>query len=51
MDLREGSDVKRLQKIKPPELRLRVGDYRVCFYDCVDSILVLAVNHRSEAHR
>ena len=26
-------DVKRLQDIEPPELRLRVGEYRVRFYD------------------
>ena len=44
-------DVKRLQDIEPPELRLRVGDYRVRFYDHGDSILVLAVKHRSEAYR
>jgi len=44
-------DVKRLQDIKPPELRLRVGDYRVRFYDYGNSILVLAVNHRREAYR
>jgi mRNA interferase RelE/StbE len=44
-------DVKRLQDIEPPELRLRVGDYRVRFYDQADSILVLAVKHRREAYR
>ena len=44
-------DVKRLQDIKPPELRLRVGDYRVRFHDFGDSIRVLAVLHRSEAYR
>ena len=44
-------DVKRLQDIKPPEMRLRVGDYRVRFYDYGDSILVLAVRHRREAYR
>jgi len=44
-------DVKRLQDIEPPELRLRVGDYRVRFYDYGDSILVLAVKHRREAYR
>lgn len=44
-------DVKRLQDIKPPELRLRVGDYRVRFYDYGDSILVLAIKHRREAYR
>ena len=44
-------DVKRLQDIEPPELRLRVGDYRVRFYDYGDSILILSVKHRSEAYR
>jgi mRNA interferase RelE/StbE len=44
-------DVKRLQDIEPPELRLRVGDYRVRFHDHGDSILVLAIKHRREAYR
>ena len=44
-------DVKRLQDIEPPELRLRIGDYRVRFYDYGDSILVLSVKHRREAYR
>jgi|SRR5271157_244581 len=42
-------DVKRLQGIEPPELRLRVGDYRVRFLDLGDSILVLTAKHRREA--
>ena len=44
-------DVKRLQDVEPPELRLRVGDYRVRFHDLSDSIVVLAVKHRREAYR
>ncbi len=44
-------DVKRLQDIEPPEMRLRVGDYRVRFYDHGDSILVLAIKHRREVYR
>ena len=44
-------DVKRLQDVEPPELRLRVGDYRVRFHDLGDSIVVLAVKHRREACR
>lgn len=44
-------DVKRLQDLAPPELRLRIGDYRVRFYDYGDSILVLSVKHRREAYR
>jgi mRNA-degrading endonuclease RelE of RelBE toxin-antitoxin system len=42
-------NVKRLQDIEPPGLRLRVGDYRLRFHDLGDSILVLAVKHRREA--
>jgi mRNA interferase RelE/StbE len=44
-------DVKRLQDIEPPELRLRVGDHRIRFYDYGDSIRVLAVKHRREVYR
>jgi len=44
-------DVKRLQDVEPPEFRLRVGDYRVRFYDLGDSIEVLSVKHRREAYR
>ena len=44
-------DVKRLQDVKPPELRLRVGDYRVRFHDLGDAVEVLAVKHRREAYR
>ena len=44
-------DVKRLQDIEPPEMRLRVGDYRVRFYDYENSILVLAIKHRREVYR
>jgi mRNA interferase RelE/StbE len=44
-------DIKRLQDVEPPELRLRVGDYRVRFHDLGDSILVLAVKHRRDAYR
>ncbi len=31
-------DVKRLRDIEPPELRLRLGDYRIRFYDHGDWI-------------
>jgi mRNA-degrading endonuclease RelE of RelBE toxin-antitoxin system len=44
-------DVKRLQDIDPPEFRLRAGDYRIRFHECGDSIVVLAVKHRSDAYR
>lgn len=44
-------DIKRLQDVEPPELRLRVGDYRIRFRDSGEAILVLAVKHRSEAYK
>lgn len=44
-------DVKRLRNIEPPEFRLRVGDYRVRFYDFGESIEILSVKHRREAYR
>jgi mRNA-degrading endonuclease RelE of RelBE toxin-antitoxin system len=44
-------DVKRLQDVEPPELRLRVGDYRVRLRDLGDSVVILAVKHRREAYR
>jgi mRNA-degrading endonuclease RelE of RelBE toxin-antitoxin system len=44
-------DVKRLQDVEPPELRLRVGDYRVRFHELKDFIHILAVKHRREAYR
>lgn len=47
----EAGDVKRLQDIEPPEYRLRVGPYRIRFYDHGDTIEILAVKRRSEAYR
>lgn len=47
----EEGDVKRLADVEPPELRLRLGDYRVRFYDHGESIEVLAVRHRKDAYR
>ena len=44
-------DVKRLQDIDPPEFRLRLGDYRLRYYDHVDSIEILRVRHRKDAYR
>ena len=44
-------DVKRLQDVEPPEYRLRVGDYRIRFYDHGDTIEILAVKNRREAYR
>ena len=44
-------DVKRLRDIEPPELRLRLGDYRIGFYDHGDWIEILRVRNRKEAYR
>jgi mRNA interferase RelE/StbE len=44
-------NVKRLQGIKPPEFRLRVGDYRVRFHQDLDTIRILRVRNRREAYR
>lgn len=47
-------DVKRLQGVKPPEYRLRVGDWRIRFaFDGDDdngAVVVYRVLHRSEAY-
>lgn len=47
-------DVKRLQGVKPPEYRLRVGDWRVRFAfegdDKSGAVIVYRVLHRSEAY-
>jgi len=43
--------VKRLQAIEPPELRLRLGDFRVRFYHHGDWIEILRVRKRGEAYR
>ncbi len=47
----EEGDVKRLTDIDPPELRLRLGDYRVRFYDHGETIEILAVRNRKDAYR
>ncbi len=44
-------NVKRLQGIDPPEFRLRVGDYRVRFYQEDGAMRVLHVRNRREAYR
>ena len=44
-------DVERLTDIEPPELRLRLGDYRIRFYDHGEWIQILRVVHRREAYR
>jgi hypothetical protein len=44
-------DVERLTDVEPPELRLRLGDFRVRFYDLGDTLLILRVLNRKEAYR
>jgi mRNA-degrading endonuclease RelE of RelBE toxin-antitoxin system len=44
-------DVKRLEDVHPPEFRLRIGAYRIRFYDHGDTIEILSVKHRSDAYR
>ena len=44
-------DIERLTDVEPPELRLRLGDYRVRFYDLGDTLQILRVLHRKEAYR
>jgi mRNA-degrading endonuclease RelE of RelBE toxin-antitoxin system len=47
----EDGDVKRLTDIDPPEFRLRLGDYRLRFYDHGDWIEILRVRNRKDAYR
>ena len=47
----EEGDVKLLKDSDPREYRLRVGDYRIRFHDVGDTLQILAVKHRREAHR
>lgn len=44
-------DVKQLQGVNPPQMRLRSGDYRVRYSDHGDHIEILSVRHRREAYR
>ena len=44
-------DVKRLQGIRPPEFRLRSGDWRVRFQLQSNTIQILRVRNRKEASR
>jgi mRNA-degrading endonuclease RelE of RelBE toxin-antitoxin system len=44
-------NVKRLQGVDPPEYRLRVGDDRVRFHLEGETIRLLQVRNRREAHR
>jgi mRNA-degrading endonuclease RelE of RelBE toxin-antitoxin system len=44
-------NVQGLRGIHPPEFRLRVGDWRVRFYDHGDWIDILRVRNRRDAYR
>jgi hypothetical protein len=44
-------DVECLTDIEPRELRLRLGDFRIRFYDLGDAFLILRVLNRREAYR
>ncbi len=44
-------DVKKLHGVAPVEYRLRIGDYRVRFYQDEEAIRVLRVSNRREAYR
>jgi mRNA interferase RelE/StbE len=43
-------DVKKLQGVNPPEYRLRVGDFRVRFYQDSETVHVLRVRNRRDAY-
>ncbi len=43
--------IRRLQDIRPPEFRLRVGDFRVRFHLDNDTMRILRVRNRKEAYR
>ena len=47
----EEGDVKRLTDVDPPEYRLRIGNYRMRFYDHGHSIEILRVLPRDKAYR
>lgn len=47
----EEGDVKLLTDSDPKEYRLRIGDYRVRFYNLGDTLHILSVRHRREAYR
>jgi hypothetical protein len=44
-------DVKRLLDFEPPELRLRLGDFRTHFRDHGDWIEILRLRHRKDVYR
>ena len=47
----EEGDVKLLKGTEPKEYRLRVGNYRIRFYDLGNTVQILSVRHRREAYR
>ena len=49
--LTEEGDVKLLKGSNPKEYRLRVGDYRLRFFDLGDTLHILSMRHRRDAYR
>jgi len=47
----EEGDVKLLKGTEPKQYRLRVGNYRIRFYDLGNTVQILSVRHRREAYR
>ena len=48
----ESGDVKQLEGFKPPQYRIRFGDWRLVFRKLGnDEIEILRVSHRREAYR
>jgi mRNA-degrading endonuclease RelE of RelBE toxin-antitoxin system len=43
-------DVERLTDVDPPELRLRLGGYRIRFYDLGDTLQIPRVLNRKKAY-
>ena len=44
-------DVKRLRALNPPELPLRLGNYRIRFYHHGEQLQILRVRNRKDAYR
>lgn len=49
--LHGAGDIRPLTNTDPPQLRLRVGDYRVRFALTATEFLILSVRHRRDAYR
>ncbi len=47
----EGGDAIQMRDKKPPEFRLRVGDYRIIFERLAGVLRITAVGHRRDIYR